>query len=123
VSVVFRARTLGTGLGSLWLLDWTDSTQSAGWKWGIGAGTMSLWTSGSERTAVWESKGWSWYAMVVTRDSLRIHADGREVLRAAVVPGSRKEWVRRFAGAGGAMEIAALLVWNRAIDGAVETSP
>jgi hypothetical protein len=121
-SISMDARLLSPAIGSIWILDWTDSTTGQGLRVGVGAGALVLQAGGLDTSVEWDP-GQAWFRMGLSWDgqALRVAFDGVEkvVLQPAGSGLSgRSAWGRREVGLGGGIDLADFLVFDRAVSGA-----
>lgn len=113
-AVSFQAKLLSTGIESLWLLDWSDST-GKGLRVGVGGRRLRLQAAGRDTLVPWDPS-LSWFALAVAWDGsvLTVSTDGTEQLRMEVDPGNwgnqRATWKRRQVGLGGGIRLGRLTV-------------
>ncbi len=127
-SVGARARQLSPSIGSIWVLDWTDSTTGTGVQVGVGNGWITLQGGDRDTSVAWDP-GQSWFQLGLSWDgkTLRLAADGIE--RVALVPtastlADRSSWSLRDVGLGGSLDLSHLLVLDRAVsDTALSRDP
>ena len=112
-----RARTTSTDFGSLWLLDWTDSSLSQGVRFGLGNGQIRLKAGSTDTSIDWNHRQWNWYALVLESGTIRLHIDGKERIRLDIPTHSRRDWRRRYLGTGGSLAFSAILAWDRSLEG------
>ncbi len=117
-SVAIRSRLSSQSIGSLWLFDWTDSVGN-GVRVGVGANRLVV-RAGSQDTSVEWPNTSAWTTWVCTWDkrALIVWSDGVERMRvegADIV--DRRTWTRREVGLGGGLDLSAMLLWDREVDG------
>jgi len=117
-SILLRNRLAATGLGSLWLLSWADTSSDGRLEIGIGSQRLVVRTPGWD-TSITMSDSGAWTSWAVSWDgkALTIGVDGSQVLlRMDARLQDRRNWNRRQIGLGGGMEFSAILSWNRSQD-------
>jgi hypothetical protein len=118
-SIGLRARQLTPTVGSIWVLNWTDSTTGTGVKVGVGNGWLTL-QGGDRDTAVAWDPGQSWFQLGLSWDgqTLRLAADGVEriiFVPTAAALGDRSSWSLRSVGPGGSLDLSHLIVLGRVV--------
>lgn len=118
-AISWQARLRTTGIESLWLLDWTDSTGS-GLRVGVGGRRLVFKGGGIDTSVAWDP-GQSWFGLALSWDGhvLSISCDGATKLRlspSTSMFAKRSSWTRREVGLGGGLRLGRLSIRSTAPD-------
>lgn len=119
-SLSMRLRLTSPSIGSIWLLDAGDSVDKPGLRIGVGGGKIRVVTSGLDTALATPTPvGWATWVAGFDGKWLVVWSGGVERVRLEL-PGlaDRSGWTRRDLGSGGGMQVGAILVWDRFVDGA-----
>lgn len=118
-SLALRIRLTSPAIGSIWLVDFTDSAFAPGLRIGVGGGKIRIQLSGVDTSFASPTPvGWETWVVGHDGNCLVVWSGGLERLRLDA-PGlaDRATWTHRILGSGGGMRVGSILVWDRMVDG------
>jgi hypothetical protein len=115
-ALLLRNQLQTTAIGSLWLLNWSDSAGTNGLAVGIGNNQLVVRAAGWDTTlSVPNRINWANWAIVWDGKSLSVACEGTELLqKTGLGLQDRSTWSRQQIGLGGGMQFSAVLTWKDA---------